>query len=216
MSNRVYLCTSNRPLIYPSSSEDSYDSRQQIIAADSYAIPLTWLMLFREADISAQQILREGDAVTLSAPVVGVDVALARLPQSVASFSSAFPQQRSLQPYADMMATALSSARQFVTIELSELEDMGAELFWSLFRHSLRGFEDPGCWIPNPGIPDPPGHFYWPDSLCQVTSLRFDLAFPPADMLHSGGHYSDDDLGNHGHLFGESLHRPVPWEPARS
>src|SRR5215207_7861736 len=98
MSNRTYLCTSDQPLIYPSLSEDGYDYRQQIIAADSYAIPLTWLMLFREADISERQVPQGGNTITLSAPVVGADVALARLPQSVASVSSVFPQQRSLQP----------------------------------------------------------------------------------------------------------------------
>jgi hypothetical protein len=216
MSNQTSLCTSDQPLIYPSLAEDSYDYRQQTIACQSYAVPLTWLMLFREADILEQQIPQDGDTITRSAPVVGVEVALSRLPQSVASFASAFPQQRSLQGYADMMTIALSSARRFETIELSELEDMGLEIFRPLFRHCLRGFEDPRCWIPNPGIPGAPEQFYWPDSLLQITSLQFDTVFPPADMFLSGGDYADEDYSNHGHLFGEGICRPVPWEPKRA
>jgi hypothetical protein len=173
-------------------------------------------MLFREADILDQQIPRDGDTITLSAPVVGVEVALTRLPQSMASFASAFPQQRSLQDYADMMTIALSSARRFVTIELSELEDMGVEIFRPLFRHCLRGFEDPRCCIPNPGIPGAPEQFYWPDSLLQITSLQFDMVFPPADMLLSDGHYPDEDYSTHVHLFGEGICRPVPWAPKKA
>jgi hypothetical protein len=124
MSNRTYLCTANERQIYPCSTERGYDPREHTIATDVWAIPLLWMMLFRESDICEQRIpKRRGGTTPLSAPIVDSHVALTRLAGSVAAFTSAFPEQRSLQPHADMLALAISSAkRPFVTVELVELE----------------------------------------------------------------------------------------------
>jgi len=154
MANRTYLCTASERRIYPSSSEGGYKSKQHTIATDASAIPLLWMMLFRESDVCEQQIPEHGGGTTsLSAPIASTEVALSRLPSSLAAFASAFPEQRSLQPHADMLASAISSAgRQYVTIELVELEYMiSPEYFWPLFRLCLRGFDDPNCSIPDFG-----------------------------------------------------------------
>jgi len=225
MSNRTYLCTANELRIYPCSSEPGYDSEKHTVATDVWAVPLLWLMLFRESDICEQQIPKHGGGTTpLSAPIVESEVALSRLPSSLAAFASAFPEQRSLEPHAEMLASAVSSTkRPFVTIELVELEyGISPEQFWPLFRHCLRGFDDPSCWIPDQGrtgilrsIFRRQKRLSWQDSLSGITTLRLGVVFPAADMLHPRGHYSDDDLWNISRLFGEALYRAVPWEPAR-
>jgi hypothetical protein len=149
---------------------------------------------------------------------------LRRLPNSVSAFASAFPEQRSLQEHADILASAISSAgREFVIIELVELEYcVSPDYFWPLFRHCLRGFDDPGCSIQDFSRPRFLQSIFrrqkrlsWRDSLSWITTLRFEVVFPVADMLLPRGHYSDDDLWNISRLFGEALYRPVPWEPAR-
>jgi len=225
MANCTYLCTANERRIYPCSADPDYDSEQQTIATDASAIPLMWMMLFREPDICEQQIPEHGGGTTpLSAPIAPTDVALSRLPTSLAAFAAAFPEQRSLQAHADMLASAISSAgRQFVTIELVEVEyRISPEYFWPLFRHCLRGFDDPSCSIPDfsntsflQSIFRRQKRLSWKDSLSWITTLRFEVVFPVADMLHPRGHYSDDDLWNISRLFGEALYRPVPWERAR-
>lgn len=224
MGNRTYLCSSDQQMIYPCSSEDGYDPKKHTIAMDNWAIPLTWLMLFREADIVEQPVPERGGTMTrLSAPLVASEVAIGRLPRSLAAFAAAFPDQRPLQPHCDMLADAVSSTgRRFVTIELVELEyGYSPEHFWPVFRLCLRGFENPLCSVPEAhqglwrSIFRRPKMISWKEALEWITSLRFGIRFPPADLLHPRGHYSDDDLWNISRLFGESLYRPVPWNPPK-
>lgn len=227
MGNHTYLCTARELQIYPCSSEAGYNSKDHTIATDNWAIPLVWLMLFRESDIIQQDVPTDDRGMTsLRAPVTSTEVAIARLPASLAAFSEAFPGQRSLQPHADMLAEAISSSgRPYVTIELLELEyGISPEHFWPLFRHCLCGFDDPQMTIPDNANPSSwlrsmfqrPKRVNWKDSLSQITTLKFEIEFPPADLLHSRGNYSDDDLWNSSRLLGEALYRPVPWEPPRT
>jgi hypothetical protein len=182
-------------------------------------------MLFRESDISEQGVPGKGGTTPLlSAPVVSADIALARLPQSVAAFAAILPHLPSMEPHGAMLASAIAStSRPFVSIELLDLEyGVGPDEFWPAFRHCLRGFEDPLCSLPEPhrgflrSLFRRPKQLSWVDSLTTVTSLRFDAPFPPADLLLDEGDAEDDELWNHGHLFGESLYRPVPWEAPRT
>jgi hypothetical protein len=207
MANRVFLCSSPTPDIYPSFVQASYDSDEQTIATDVYAVPLPWMALFRASDLQARTFNVDGETVSAEAPVAAKPRALDSLEEAVVNLQSVFRAEGSLKNHASYLAEAITQAPgEFVTIELSELSCLypSEQEFFSLFRNALQAIGDPGI-AEGKAV------------LARLADLRLGRPFPPADLLVRDLEAVDDDYWNHCRILGTGrleggIGRPDPWE----
>ncbi|GAA1695707.1 hypothetical protein GCM10009830_49540 [Glycomyces endophyticus] len=232
MPNSSYLCATDQRTLYPSTTDKGFVPDTDVVAYDVRCVPLLWLALFRPADLVAQTIVIEPDpdavyyefgpdgdfvevetpaeeavdqVVEAVAPLVGKDLALARLDAAVPVLNRLFAGEGPLDEHAAMLRRAVADAPgAYLTIELDEIEGLWEPgTFQPALRAALASLEAPADAEADRA------------RLVEIAQLREGRAFPPARMLlgdQTG--VEEDDYWNLARLLGASFSAEVPWEPS--
>jgi hypothetical protein len=202
MSNRSYLTVSNRDFIYPSTTDTSFDSEEQVVAQGVYCVPLLWLALFRADNLRTETLTVDEEEVQVIAPIVAVDIACSQLEAAMPLLSQMFSTQHSLPDYVRLLSEAIrSTGLRFVTLESEEIACLGdPESFYSYLRYALAVFSGTA--------PVPVGR----KALLNLSELDANVPFPHATCLKEGLPVTHAQIEAVTRIVGTSWLRPVPWE----
>ena len=219
MANRSYLCVTSQNTTYPSARQPGFNPQQQVIASDTWCVPLLWPALFRPADIVRWVVPGDGqdmtdaadpdDDLVTEAPITTRTRAIEQLRAAMPYFTRLFGDGGGLDAYASFLVSALEAAPyELVTIEMDEIASLSdpKQSFHDGFRAVLGAI----------GVDASDGARR---RLVELASLRDGRRLPPARLLldHLPAH--EDDFWNHTHVLGAGakeagIGRAVPWELA--
>lgn len=211
MSNRSYLCGTDKPLTYPSFADPDYDSDNQTIACDVWCVPLLWTALFRPKDVVHKTFSVDGEDISTEAPLVKRTTAIRQLNEALPYLNQLFKTEGPLDEYASFLRSALEVVDlEHVTIELQEIACLmdPEQAYYDMFRAALSGIGNDFSTEAK-------------ERLIEIAQFRDLKQFPPARLYFeefADREMLDDDEWNHCRVFGagsaqSGLGRTVPWEP---
>lgn len=238
MSNCSYLCCSDEPHIYPSWQDEGYDAAARTVASGSNCIPLLWLGLFRPRDVKEHSIQIRQDtgerqkgltrptelvSILFRAPVVEKAKAPSRLEAALSHFLCAFPDLGPLDGHVALLASCIDSAPgRYITMEIDEIVEPEDDAAWSSFMRALSFFDTPLSEHTAPTTREGLlGRIFGRSrdpiararkSILRLTELE---SVSTAPELSPDDSEADDEYWiATNRILGQSLHRPVPWEPS--
>lgn len=204
MSNLAYLASSSFSGIYPSAQAKGYKPEKQTVACAIECVPLLWLALFRDADLTTETIATDDGDVTVTAPVTTLAKGLKQLSAAIPRLEAVFAKSGSLGLHAALLKQALQEpGGKYITIELDEIAALASsrKAFDKQVRDALQALDK--------GTPAEAKKRLV--KVSQVDARRTFLA--PAELM-AQQKPAAADLVNLERLLGTEHFRPVPWETA--
>ncbi len=126
MTNRCYLTTTNINDIHPSSFEEGFEPRKQLLATDEEAVPLLWLAMFRSEDIAEKVITGDdNEDFCYGSPLCTVEKALRQLDDALPKLQAILGAHNDIAGYVALFREAIANAgHTYVTIEYDEIENL--------------------------------------------------------------------------------------------
>src|ERR1700690_1085977 len=125
MANRSYLCCCDYHDIYPSLGYSDFDPKLHTLAAGIYAVPITWLAMFRQESLVTRNFDVDGEDIVVTAPISSRELCLDQLEQGIQPIEELFGWPGKLADYASCLRELLQNiSGEYVTIELDEIAYM--------------------------------------------------------------------------------------------
>jgi hypothetical protein len=201
MSNRCYLSCSNSNEIYPSFSDPQFDADKSWIVHGVGCLPLIWLPLFTESDLTAKEFSVDGKTFTETAPIIERHIALERLESRRNFLNEIFFDNGGLNFHIDIFKKHLESFDgRFITAEVQEIGWLFQD---GVFLNTLR--QCFSCLDNKSPVAK--------EKLIELSTVMPERKFlTKSDFEKVGYDTPMEDKWNYFRILGEAYLVPVPWE----
>lgn len=198
MSNRSYLTTTNTGKIYPGFQNPAFNSEQDWILISGGCIPLLWLALFSDSDLTTREFVLQGKPYSATAPITERLLAINRLNERGVFLNQLFGASGSLEHHLSLFGDYLASCSgKFLTLECEEIAcEYSAGQFDMWLRQCLLGLR-----LLDPGVRE---------NLIRLSTVMSDRRFLTLAELTSRK-APKEDWWNYYRIMGDAYLRPVPW-----
>jgi hypothetical protein len=201
MTNRCYLSCSDSPEIYPSFSDPSFDIDKSWIDHGAGCLPLIWLPLFSESDLTSKEFTVDGQTFTEIAPLANRLTAIERLKSRRAFLNAMFAENGGLDYHIDIFLQHLETANgEFLTAEVQEISWL---LNTGVFNEILKG-----CL----NLMDNNDQLAKEDLIFLSTIMPERKFLTKQDFEKVNFETDQEDSWNFFRILGEAYTHPVPWE----